>query len=676
MSQTPQDEQTRSVVIESLGVYLPRREVTMREVIAGCRVPPRFPLEEMTGIRAHRQAAEDEFSIDMAREALRDCLARSRYSPSDIDLLICAPISHYESTQRHAALEPVASLRLKAEFGCDRALAFDLSNGCAGIWTGMLIAHSCITTGLFDRVAVASGEFLTGVIATAQREIDGYMDPQIASLTVGDAGAAVLLEGTERADVGLEALSLHTVGKHARLCIVEPTPGRHGGARMLTNSLRMGATAIEHASEHLASTLRYAGWPAADLSLLIPHQTSESTLRDGLRRINERLAPEQIPPERYLINLARRANTGTTTHFVALRDAVDEGRLHAGDRAAFSITGSGLSVGTALYTFDDLPERLRQPPRPGSTTATSAIVRRASRLETPRVGITAIGTVAEPGDAPGDSVELCRRAGAKCLEASGLAPGDVELAIFSGSYRTNFLLEPAISALIARSLELNADVLPGGSPRTLVFDLRAGHLGTLKACWAAEQMIRADRYSRALVLASDVENSRGTDDQASLDLQPAASALLLERGQTGAGFELFHFRAYPEYLADLETWGENPDGNPRLRVRRTSRYLPAAARCLATTTRDLLDSVDLRLDAFDAILSPGLPGLDAHLASELGVTPEHLIAPPARGDLMSSSLAFGIEHLRDTGAVDGGSRVLILSAGSGLQTGCAIVRFS
>lgn len=675
MSEAHQNERARSVVIESLGVYLPAREVTMREVVAGCRVPPRFPLEEMTGIHAHRHAAEDEFSVDIAREALSDCLARSRYSPSDIDLLICAPISHYESKQRQAAVEPVVSLRLKAEFGCDRALAFDLSNGCAGIWTGILIAHSCITTGLFDRVAVASGEFLTGVIATAQHEIDGYMDPQVASLTVGDAGAAVLLEGTERADVGLETLSLHTVGKHARLCIVEPTPGSHGGGRMLTNSLRMGAAAIEHASEHLTTTLRCAGWHAADLSLLIPHQTSESTLRDGLRRINERLAPEQIPPERYLINLARRANTGTTTHFVALRDAVDEGRLRAGDRAAFSITGSGLSVGTALYTFDDLPERLREPSRPGSS-ATSAVVRRASRLEIPRVGITAIGTVAEPGDAKGDGVELCRRAGAKCLEARDLAPGDVELAIFSGSYRTDFLLEPAISALIARSLELNADVPPGGSPRTLVFDLRAGHLGTLKACWAAERMIRADRYSRALVLASDVENSPGTVDQASLDLQPAASALLLERGQAGVGFELFHFRGYPEYLADLETWCENPDGNPRLRVRRTPRFLPAAARCLATTTHDLLDSVDLGLDTFDAILSPGLPGLDVHLAGELRVSPERLIAPPARGDLMGSSLAFGIEHLRDAGAVDAGSRVLILAAGSGLQTGCAIVRFS
>src|SRR5207249_478350 len=54
----------------------------------------------------------------------------------------------------------------------------------------------------------------------------------------------------------------------------------------------------------------------------------------------------------------RRGNTATTTHFVALADGIASGRIRSGDRVIFAISGSGLTLGTALYTLDDLPDRM------------------------------------------------------------------------------------------------------------------------------------------------------------------------------------------------------------------------------------------------------------------------------------------------------------------------------
>src|SRR5258708_15735427 len=58
--------------------------------------------------------------------------------------------------------------------------------------------------------------------------------------------------------------------------------------------------------------------------------------------------------------LAERGNPASTTHFVALSDHIRGNRIQSGDNVVFGISGSGQTVGAALYTFDDLPDRLRR----------------------------------------------------------------------------------------------------------------------------------------------------------------------------------------------------------------------------------------------------------------------------------------------------------------------------
>jgi 3-oxoacyl-[acyl-carrier-protein] synthase III len=665
----------RSVVIESLGVYLPERAVSTSEVVAGCAVPLRIPLERLSGIRNRRVAGPGEFSVDLARAAIEDCLARSHHAAEAIDLLICASISRYDAPERLHWYEPSAALRLKAGCGFERAIAFDVSNGCAGLWTGILLAESMISAGLIERALIVSGEFLTHLTRTAQYEIESYLDPQVASLTVGDSGAAVILEAVPEQGVGLQGLDLYTLGRYAGYCVVRPTDREHGGWVMLTDSLRLRAPSIEHALPHLLDTLRGAGWSLQDVAHVVPHQTSETTLLDGLRALNERFGPGTCPAERYRINLAERANTATTTHFIAIRDAIDAGQLRSGDRVAFSITGSGLTIGAALYVFDGLPERLRAGV-PGDPTpaADGATARPGS--DPPVASIAAVALIRGAEASGLDTIELCRRAGRDCLARAGCPSEDVELMIYSGIYRTDFIPEPATAAFVAGALDINAAAARGGPRRTLALDLFAGHLGTLKACWAADQMIRAGRSRRVLVFGSDVENNARCPEHGLYGLEPAGSALLIERGDHGAQFELFHFRDYLEHLSEFESYLHNPDGRPRLAVRRQPGFAAHAAHCLATTVRGLLGGTDCSLDCFDAILAPaGFPELEAHLIDALEIDAERLVTIPARGDLSSSSLAAGLRTLEEEGRVCPGSRALVLAVGAGIQTGCAVVRF-
>ena len=71
----------RNIIMESIGVYHPPRLVSTAEVLEGCKNRVRFPLEKISGIKARPMAGETEFSIDLAKKAVTDCLAKSNHSP-------------------------------------------------------------------------------------------------------------------------------------------------------------------------------------------------------------------------------------------------------------------------------------------------------------------------------------------------------------------------------------------------------------------------------------------------------------------------------------------------------------------------------------------------------------------------------------------------------------------
>src|SRR5712664_2268551 len=154
-------------IIESLGIYLPSRSVTTEEVIQACRIKLFFPLEKMTGIESRRVVEESEFSIDLAKKATADCLARSKYRPKDIDLLICCNISRCDGPNFQFSYEPATSIKLRKHFGFFNSVAFDITNACAGMFTAIHIAQAFVQAGRARRVLIVSGEYISHLTQTA-----------------------------------------------------------------------------------------------------------------------------------------------------------------------------------------------------------------------------------------------------------------------------------------------------------------------------------------------------------------------------------------------------------------------------------------------------------------------------------------------------------------------------
>jgi 3-oxoacyl-[acyl-carrier-protein] synthase III len=102
------------------------------------------------------------------------------------------------------------------------------------------------------------------------------------------------------------------------------------------------------------------GWQLDDFDHLIMHQISSQTIKMVKSKLNEISGRTLFDDNNTINNLAYRGNTSSTTHIVAIMDHILSGRIKSGDKILFSINASGITVGTAVYVMDDLPDRIRQ----------------------------------------------------------------------------------------------------------------------------------------------------------------------------------------------------------------------------------------------------------------------------------------------------------------------------
>lgn len=670
------------MLIESLGVYLPAKVVSTAEVLRGCRNKLRFPLERVTGIQYRHVAAENEFSVELGRKAVLDCLARSKYAPHEIDLVISCDTSHSTGYLEHS-VEPSTAVKLRHELGLSSAIAFDVTNACAGMFTALLIVQTLLQTGAIENALVVSGEHITHLVRTAQLEIDGFRDPRLASLTLGDAGVALVLDRSTAGTAGFEPITLKTLGRYSSLCIGKQTDRSHGGAVLLTDSVKLAKVAIQEAVMQTIAAIRNCGWFPAAFQHCIMHQTAKIAVDEVMRVFNRESGRKVLHPRNTIFNLARRGNTASTTHFVALRDQIIDGRIGAGDRIVFGIAASGVTSGTALYTLDGLPERLRDEKRATRIDPSHVDARSAARpgengaAGRIRVRVAGLGILPDSSPEPRDSVSMLAAAADACLNAARHSRDEVDLAINAGVYRDDFLCEPAVASIVAGRLQLDGRRTSGG-PGTLAFDLTNGSLGTLQACHVAANMIAAGKFRNALVMAAEVEVNRRHCPERQLDLAETASAMLLEASSAdGPGFGTFVFQSSTADLHRFAAHSAVAEGRTVLHFERHPEYTRQCLDLIGACFDRLLAVERLARPQIAAVLPPLVSAAFVEQLSErLGLPRERLVQPrPAARDAYTSSLAIGLDLLRQRGGARAGDLAVLIGVGSGIQVGCATYRF-
>jgi 3-oxoacyl-[acyl-carrier-protein] synthase-3 len=335
-----------------IGTSVPERRMSSEELMASTKHRTDIDLERLTGVRERHIAGEGEDSYTLALGAARNALAYADCAAEDLDVLIVSSISRYVGGLRFQ-LDPPVSMLVKEALGARRAMSFDISNACAGMMTGVFILNDMIREGRIRRGMVVSGEYISQLGVNAALEVRTMLDEQLASLTLGDAGAAAILERAPEGAPGIEVAGFTTLAEHSRLCLA--FPAKVGpGVSMYSDARAIHVAGIEDTVPMLREALDQAGLRFDEIDYLIPHQTSARAIKRGMEEFSERMGGA---PKHVVVTVDEFGNTSSTTHFVALWKYLSEGRFAKEDRVLLLAIASGLEVGIVIFKVDQLVGR-------------------------------------------------------------------------------------------------------------------------------------------------------------------------------------------------------------------------------------------------------------------------------------------------------------------------------
>jgi 3-oxoacyl-[acyl-carrier-protein] synthase-3 len=331
----------RSVRLTGWGRYAPAQVLTNADLERMVDTSDDW-IVSRTGIRERRVAAAHETTASMAAVASLRAIHTAGLDPDDIDVIILGTLTPDYWMPSTAAL-------VKEAIGNTRAAAFDVSAACSGFVYAYATASAYIAAGIAKHVLVIGAELLT-------RFLD-YTDRSTCIL-FGDGAGAVVLSASEEptAPAGIEL----TTEPQGAYMIWLPAGGSKSPSSPETiargeHKIRMeGKETYRFATRTLASTtlaaVAKAGWTQDDVDLIVPHQAN-------IRIIEAVAKGLDLPMERMYVNLDRYGNTSAASVPIALAEAVNEGRVKAGDRIVFVAFGAGFTSGAVAMQWTADPAR-------------------------------------------------------------------------------------------------------------------------------------------------------------------------------------------------------------------------------------------------------------------------------------------------------------------------------
>ena len=333
---------------ESIGIKLPEKSVSTKDLMKTVKSWHEIDLEYLTGIKERRLCSRNEDSYTLAVDAAKDCLKRSFYNANDLELIICCSISRFKDGLDFC-YEPPLSVYIKESIGAVKAMSFDINNACAGMLTGVYIANNMISCGVVKCAMVVSGECISSLSKNAIKNIRTIASKQLASLTLGDGGAAVILE-QEANGSKLVFSKFVTLSQYCDLCIAQGAKGSPG-AIMNTKAVKIHKVAISESPPFLEAVMNVTGCRLDELDHVIPHQTTIRAIKAGTKILTRQFG---MYPKNIVVTVDRFANTASTTHFIALYTLLNENKFKKGENIILLCYASGLVVGVVVFKMDEL----------------------------------------------------------------------------------------------------------------------------------------------------------------------------------------------------------------------------------------------------------------------------------------------------------------------------------
>ena len=315
--------------ISEIETYFPEKKVTNEDLQ---KEFPEWSPEKIfnkVGVKQRYTASAEETVLELAVKASEKLL--KKIDKNEIDfILFCTQSPDYHLPTTACILQD--RLGLRKNIG-----ALDFNLGCSGFVYGLSIAKGLIATGAAQNILLVTAETYTKYLRKSDK----------SNRTIfGDGVAATLIQKDETKE-NFQFI-LGTDGSGYDNLIVRNGGGRNRinkedevGNCLYMNGQNIFIFTIEKIPALVKEILEKNNLTKNDVDYYIFHQANAHILR----RQREIL---EIPEEKFYINLEKYGNTVSSTIPIALKDALETGKIKRGQKIMLIGFGVGLSWGATI----------------------------------------------------------------------------------------------------------------------------------------------------------------------------------------------------------------------------------------------------------------------------------------------------------------------------------------
>ncbi|MDN5201835.1 ketoacyl-ACP synthase III [Fulvivirgaceae bacterium BMA10] len=279
---------------------------------------------ERTGIKERRKASVGENTHTMGIEALKVGLESLPYPKEEIDLIVGATYTPYDTifTLAHACQHfldisdiPVVSV----------------NTACSSFLNAVEVVEGYFATGKAKRALIVLSEHNTAYSDEHDKK-SGHL--------WGDGAAAIFMSNERVSNVDLAIKSVSTggagnIGKAPESVYLRPA---NEGFKM-----PFGKDVFLNACQYMAKStkeiLEKSGYSLEDLTYLIPHQANLRITKNVAKNLN-------LPEEKALSNIQYLGNTGCAGAAIVIEE--NQHKFKKGDLVVVTVFGGGYSYGAML----------------------------------------------------------------------------------------------------------------------------------------------------------------------------------------------------------------------------------------------------------------------------------------------------------------------------------------
>ncbi len=296
---------------------------------------------QRVGIKERRiLKGEGMGTSDLGANAVTGLLEKTKTSPDEIELVICATVTP-------DMFFPATANIISDKAGIKNAFSFDLAAACSGFLFALQTGASYIETGRYKKVIVVGADKMSS--------ITDYTDRTTCPL-FGDGAGAVLLEPTYE-EYGIMDYIFHTDGSGRKFLHLKAggslKPASHETVEAREHYIYQEGQsvfkfAVVNMADVAAEIMERNNLKAEDIAWLVPHQANLRIIDATGRRMG-------LPPEKVMINIQNYGNTTAATIPLCLSDY--ESQLKKGDKLILAAFGGGFTWGSIYLKWAIGPEQ-------------------------------------------------------------------------------------------------------------------------------------------------------------------------------------------------------------------------------------------------------------------------------------------------------------------------------